>query len=91
MARAFVAGVRGVGEPGPYNLAGEGLLTIGDVADAQVLGVAAHVHGQAGDVPVGEQDGPQAAAGRHPRRARRWRPCRARASRATSRAAARPP
>jgi UDP-glucose 4-epimerase len=34
VARAFVAGVRGVGEPGPYNLAGDGLLTIGDVADA---------------------------------------------------------
>jgi UDP-glucose 4-epimerase len=34
VARAFVAGVRGVGEPAPYNLAGDGLLTIGDVADA---------------------------------------------------------
>ena len=27
VARAFVAGVRGVGEPGPYNLAGGGTLT----------------------------------------------------------------
>jgi UDP-glucose 4-epimerase len=34
VARAFVAGVRGVGEPGPYNLAGGGVLTLGDVADA---------------------------------------------------------
>ena len=34
VARAFVAGVRGLGEPGPYNLAGAGLLTLGDVADA---------------------------------------------------------
>jgi UDP-glucose 4-epimerase len=34
VARAFVAGVRGVGEPGPYNLAGGGLLTLRDVADA---------------------------------------------------------
>jgi UDP-glucose 4-epimerase len=33
VASAFVAGVRGVGEPGPYNLAGGGTLTIGDVAD----------------------------------------------------------
>jgi UDP-glucose 4-epimerase len=34
VARAFVAGVRGLGEPGPYNLAGEGVLTLGDVAEA---------------------------------------------------------
>jgi UDP-glucose 4-epimerase len=34
VARAFVAGVRGVGQPGPYNLAGGGVLTLGDVADA---------------------------------------------------------
>jgi UDP-glucose 4-epimerase len=34
VARAFAAGVRGVGEPGPYNLAGGGVLTLGDVADA---------------------------------------------------------
>jgi UDP-glucose 4-epimerase len=34
VARAFVAGVRGLGEPGPYNLAGGGVLTLGDVADA---------------------------------------------------------
>jgi UDP-glucose 4-epimerase len=34
VARAFVAGVRGVGEPGPYNLAGGGTLTMSDVADA---------------------------------------------------------
>ncbi len=34
VARAFVAGVRGVGEPGPYNLAGDGVLTIADVAAA---------------------------------------------------------
>jgi UDP-glucose 4-epimerase len=34
VARAFVAGVRGVGEPGPYNLAGAGTLTMSDVADA---------------------------------------------------------
>jgi UDP-glucose 4-epimerase len=34
VARAFVAGVRGAGEPGPYNLAGGGVLTLGDVADA---------------------------------------------------------
>jgi nucleoside-diphosphate-sugar epimerase len=26
--------VRGIGEPGPYNLAGSGLLTMSDVADA---------------------------------------------------------
>jgi nucleoside-diphosphate-sugar epimerase len=29
-----VAGVRGLGEPGPYNLAGGGVLTLGDVAEA---------------------------------------------------------
>ena len=34
MASAFVAGVRGLGEPGPYNLAGGGTLTLADVADA---------------------------------------------------------
>jgi nucleoside-diphosphate-sugar epimerase len=34
VARAFVAGVRGVGEPGPYNLAGGGVLTLTDVAHA---------------------------------------------------------
>ena len=34
VASAFAAGVRGVGEPGPYNLAGSGLLTMSDVADA---------------------------------------------------------
>jgi UDP-glucose 4-epimerase len=34
VARAFVAGVRGVGEPGPYNLAGAGTLTMSDLADA---------------------------------------------------------
>jgi UDP-glucose 4-epimerase len=34
VARAFVAGVRGVGEPGPYNLAGGGTLTMADLADA---------------------------------------------------------
>jgi len=34
VARAFVAGVRGVGEPGPYNLAGGGVLTAADIADA---------------------------------------------------------
>ena len=34
VASAFVAGVRGVGEPGPYNLAGNGTLTLADVADA---------------------------------------------------------
>jgi nucleoside-diphosphate-sugar epimerase len=33
VARAFVAGVRGVGEPGPYNLAGGGTLTMSDLAD----------------------------------------------------------
>ncbi len=34
VARAFVAGVRGLGEPGPYNLAGGGVLTLADVAEA---------------------------------------------------------
>src|ERR687891_87964 len=34
VARAFVAGVRGAGEPGPYNLAGGGTLTMSDLADA---------------------------------------------------------
>ena len=34
VARAFMAGVRGVGEPGPYNLAAGGTLTFSDVADA---------------------------------------------------------
>jgi UDP-glucose 4-epimerase len=34
VARAFVAGVRGVGEPGPYNLAGAGTLRISDLAQA---------------------------------------------------------
>src|SRR4051794_18353907 len=34
VASAFAAGVRGLGEPGPYNLAGSGLLTMKDVADA---------------------------------------------------------
>jgi nucleoside-diphosphate-sugar epimerase len=34
VASAFAAGVRGMGEPGPYNLAGSGLLTMSDVADA---------------------------------------------------------
>jgi UDP-glucose 4-epimerase len=34
VARAFVAGVRGLGEPGPYNLAGSGTLAMSDVADA---------------------------------------------------------
>jgi len=34
VARAFVAGVRGLGEPGPYNLAGGGTLTMSDLADA---------------------------------------------------------
>jgi UDP-glucose 4-epimerase len=32
VASAFVAGVRGVGEPGPYNLAGGGTLTMADLA-----------------------------------------------------------
>jgi UDP-glucose 4-epimerase len=34
VARAFGAGVRGLGEPGPYNLAGGGTLTMSDLADA---------------------------------------------------------
>jgi UDP-glucose 4-epimerase len=34
VARAFLGGVRGVGEPGPYNLAAGGTLTFSDVADA---------------------------------------------------------
>ena len=34
VARAFVAGVRGVGEPGPYNLAGGGTLTFSHLAAA---------------------------------------------------------
>ena len=34
VASAFAAAVRGVGEPGPYNLAGAGTLTMSDVADA---------------------------------------------------------
>jgi UDP-glucose 4-epimerase len=34
VASAFAAAVRGRGEPGPYNLAGSGTLTFGEVADA---------------------------------------------------------
>src|SRR4029453_3085647 len=34
VASAFAAAVRGVGEPGPYNLAGRGLLTMSNIADA---------------------------------------------------------
>jgi nucleoside-diphosphate-sugar epimerase len=34
VASAFALGVRGVGEPGPYNLAGDGTLTMARVADA---------------------------------------------------------
>jgi len=34
VAQAFVHGVHGKGEPGPYNLAGNGKLTISDLADA---------------------------------------------------------
>jgi UDP-glucose 4-epimerase len=34
VASAFAAGVRGIGEPGPYNLAGGGVLTMSDVAAA---------------------------------------------------------
>jgi UDP-glucose 4-epimerase len=34
VASAFAAAVRGRGEPGPYNLAAGGTLTLGDVADA---------------------------------------------------------
>ena len=37
VARAFVAGVRGVGEPGPYNLAGGGTLTFSHLADGARL------------------------------------------------------
>jgi nucleoside-diphosphate-sugar epimerase len=34
VASAFLAGVRGRGEPGPYNLAGRGTVRMSDVADA---------------------------------------------------------
>src|SRR5918998_5143667 len=34
VASAFVAGVRGLGSPGPFNLAGKGTLRTSDVADA---------------------------------------------------------
>ena len=34
VASAFVAGVRGIGDPGPYNLAASGTLTMSDLADA---------------------------------------------------------
>ena len=34
VAQAFVAGVQGKGEPGPYNLAGNGKLTMSDLAGA---------------------------------------------------------
>jgi UDP-glucose 4-epimerase len=34
VASAFVGGTLGRGEPGPYNLAGRGTLTLGDLADA---------------------------------------------------------
>jgi UDP-glucose 4-epimerase len=34
VAQAFVAGVLGKGEPGPYNLAGNGTITMSDLADA---------------------------------------------------------
>jgi UDP-glucose 4-epimerase len=34
VASAFMAGVAGRGDPGPYNLAGGGTLTMGDLADA---------------------------------------------------------
>jgi nucleoside-diphosphate-sugar epimerase len=34
VASAFVAAVAGKGEPGPYNLAGRGTLTLSDIADA---------------------------------------------------------
>src|SRR5215210_4627197 len=34
VASAFGAAVRGLGEPGPYNLAGSGTLTMSDLADA---------------------------------------------------------
>ncbi len=33
VASAFLAGVRGLGEPGPYNLAGAGTLKMSDIAD----------------------------------------------------------
>jgi len=33
VAQAFVAGVHGKGEPGPYNLAGNGTLKVADIAD----------------------------------------------------------
>jgi len=33
VASAFLAGVRGLGEPGPYNLAGRGTLKMSDIAD----------------------------------------------------------
>ncbi len=34
VASAFLAGVQGKGAPGPYNLAGRGTVTMGDLADA---------------------------------------------------------
>ncbi len=34
VASAFLAGVQGKGDPGPYNLAGRGTITMGDLADA---------------------------------------------------------
>jgi len=34
VAAAFLAGVQGRGEPGPYNLAGRGTITMGDLAEA---------------------------------------------------------
>jgi len=34
VASAFLAGVRGLGEPGPYNLAGRGTIRMADLADA---------------------------------------------------------
>ncbi len=34
VASAFLAGVQGKGEPGPYNLAGRGTITMSDLADA---------------------------------------------------------
>ena len=34
VAQAFIAGVHGKGEPGPYNLAGNGTITISSLADA---------------------------------------------------------
>lgn len=33
VASAFMAGVRGLGDPGPYNLAGRGTLRVSDIAD----------------------------------------------------------